>query len=96
MTLACLTLVIPAAYHSSSGDPSSPNYSKSGLLIISRGTAILLLLVYIAYLFFQVSSPPLPFPHPLFIFWGYVELTNSYRVRLMFGVGSSKHIITSL
>jgi hypothetical protein len=33
---------------------SQPDYTKSGLLIISRGTAILLLIVYIAYLFFQV------------------------------------------
>jgi Ca2+:H+ antiporter len=31
-----------------------PDYSESGLLIISRGTAILLLIVYIAYLIFQV------------------------------------------
>jgi len=28
--------------------------TEKGLLIISRGTAILLLLVYVAYLFFQV------------------------------------------
>ena len=54
MTLSCLTLVIPAAYHSSSVDRNSPDDTQSGLLIISRGTAILLLIVYIAYLFFQV------------------------------------------
>jgi Ca2+/H+ antiporter len=29
--------------------------AEAGLLVISRGTAILLLLTYIAYLFFQVS-----------------------------------------
>ncbi|KAK0441097.1 Sodium/calcium exchanger protein-domain-containing protein [Armillaria borealis] len=59
MTLACITLVIPAAYHSvkstdlfSIGDPAGMN----GLLIISRGTAILLLGVYIAYLYFQLKS----------------------------------------
>ena len=30
--------------------------AKSGLLTISRGTAILLLFVYVAYLFFQVTK----------------------------------------
>ena len=30
--------------------------SYEGLKTISRGTAIILLLVYVAYLFFQVSS----------------------------------------
>jgi Ca2+:H+ antiporter len=62
MTLACITLVIPAAYHSSSDDPSSPDYTKNGLLTISRGTAVLLLFVYFAYLVFQVSPFP-PFFH---------------------------------
>ncbi|KAG8908530.1 hypothetical protein FRB99_005890 [Tulasnella sp. 403] len=83
MTLACLTLVIPAAYHSAkaahhqppnpvfneapmeilkalSGEDSSPpapdDGSKAGLLLISRGTSILLLLVYFAYLYFQLVS----------------------------------------
>ena len=35
-----------------------PDYTKSGLLVISRGTAILLLIVYVAYLFFQVYPIP--------------------------------------
>ncbi|KAK0496833.1 Sodium/calcium exchanger protein-domain-containing protein [Armillaria luteobubalina] len=58
MTLACITLIIPAAYHSVKStdlfsiDPAGMN----GLLIISRGTAILLLGVYIAYLYFQLKS----------------------------------------
>ncbi|KAI0929008.1 hypothetical protein AcW1_006076 [Taiwanofungus camphoratus] len=75
MTLACITLVIPAAYHSSKvhqgGQNSTmttsafPVFSQSpklgediedGLRIISRGTAILLLLVYIAYLVFQLKT----------------------------------------
>lgn len=37
-------------------DAAPHDPSRSGLLAISRGTAILLLLVYIAYLFFQVSA----------------------------------------
>jgi Ca2+:H+ antiporter len=70
MTLACITLVIPAAYHSS-GDgsgmgltsssslhakPDVTTRDQSGLLTISRGTAILLLAVYIAYLVFQLVT----------------------------------------
>jgi Ca2+:H+ antiporter len=51
MTLACITLVIPAAYHS-----TSVASSESGLLVISRGTAVVLLLVYCAYLYFQLKS----------------------------------------
>ncbi|KZP21157.1 calcium/proton exchanger [Athelia psychrophila] len=54
MTLACLTLVIPAAYNSSFKD--TPGSTQEGLLIISRGTALLLLGVYVAYLFFQLKT----------------------------------------
>lgn len=74
MTLACITLVIPAAYHSAKahggiddGDnvlrmmqivdgSDLDDRANHGLKIISRGTAILLLLVYIGYLYFQLGS----------------------------------------
>jgi Ca2+:H+ antiporter len=73
MTLACITLVIPAAYQTSKaehkepfsgifirskpGEPPNPDDgSLSGLLIISRGTSILLLIVYASYLYFQLKS----------------------------------------
>ncbi|TFL07275.1 calcium/proton exchanger [Pterulicium gracile] len=65
MTLACITLVIPAAYHSSQNDPNTTpdatlhqaqDAAHNGLLIISRGTAILLLFVYVAYLVFQLKT----------------------------------------
>ncbi|KAJ3972773.1 Sodium/calcium exchanger protein-domain-containing protein [Lentinula raphanica] len=69
MTLACITLIIPAAYNSVkapvdhlvpnalSANPSVIDPERwSGLLIISRGTAILLLGVYVAYLYFQLKS----------------------------------------
>ncbi|KAI0287782.1 Calcium/proton exchanger [Russula brevipes] len=73
MTLACITLVIPAAYHSAT-HIASPNSGgvvaamrdplisdlddegQKGLLIISRGTALLLLGVYVAYLIFQLKT----------------------------------------
>ncbi|KIO34739.1 hypothetical protein M407DRAFT_89616 [Tulasnella calospora MUT 4182] len=84
MTLACFTLVIPAAYHSAKeanhppfnkhvddalsilsnlnstkgdgGPPAPGGQSEPGLLVISRFTSILLLLVYTAYLYFQLGS----------------------------------------
>ncbi|GBE81741.1 calcium/proton exchanger [Sparassis latifolia] len=76
MTLACLTLVIPAAYHSSklpTGNDTTDallitfdrmgskisdldDESQKGLLTLSRGTAILLLIVYVVYLFFQLKT----------------------------------------
>ncbi|KAF9469298.1 Sodium/calcium exchanger protein-domain-containing protein [Collybia nuda] len=75
MVLACITLVIPAAYHSTQTTPGGPDgqstvasiisgfsdldpSGKAGLLVISRGTAILLLGVYITYLFFQLKTHP--------------------------------------
>ncbi|KIP12345.1 hypothetical protein PHLGIDRAFT_113821 [Phlebiopsis gigantea 11061_1 CR5-6] len=82
MTLACITLVIPAAYHSAKSrggiDDSDGLYhtwqvvdgsdlddkSNYGLRIISRGTAILLLGVYIAYLYFQLRSHAYLFVEP--------------------------------
>ncbi|KAG7092947.1 hypothetical protein E1B28_009249 [Marasmius oreades] len=58
MTLACITLVIPAAWNSVK--PPNPVLTDEqhldGLLKISRGTAILLLVVYVAYLYFQLFS----------------------------------------
>ncbi|OSD08505.1 calcium/proton exchanger [Trametes coccinea BRFM310] len=84
MTLACITLVIPAAYHSAKSHAGGVGGGVNataiapviraldaesdlglsgmdaggvhGLKIISRGTAILLLLVYIAYLIFQLKT----------------------------------------
>ncbi|KAJ7161501.1 Sodium/calcium exchanger protein-domain-containing protein [Mycena crocata] len=68
MTLACITLVIPAAYHSTmmASDGAKNNLAaifstkadvdQNGLLVISRGTALLLLGVYVAYLCFQLKT----------------------------------------
>ncbi|KAG6837274.1 hypothetical protein H0H93_012279 [Arthromyces matolae] len=58
MTLACITLVIPAAYHATqtkNGEGAGGFSAAAGLLVISRGTAVLLLGVYVAYIFFQVG-----------------------------------------
>ncbi|KAL7423945.1 hypothetical protein Q5752_001530 [Cryptotrichosporon argae] len=67
MTLACITLILPAAYHASSSDapltlfapdsaPDPPTKDLHALLALSRGTAIILLLTYFAYLFFQLRT----------------------------------------
>lgn len=69
MTLACITLILPAAYHASEldnakdlmklledGAPDPADASLRGLLILSRGTSIILFSVYLAYLFFQLRT----------------------------------------
>ncbi|KAL8284237.1 hypothetical protein RQP46_004986 [Phenoliferia psychrophenolica] len=64
MILACSTLIIPAAYHASRlekpvNDLFASAAEKSdlqGLLTISRGTAIILLVCYAAYLYFQLNT----------------------------------------
>ncbi|WVQ87416.1 calcium/proton exchanger [Cryptococcus gattii] len=70
MTLACITLILPAAYHASEIDNSSslvgtllgkevsdlPDRSLKGLLLLSRGTSVILLLTYFGYLYFQLRT----------------------------------------
>jgi Ca2+:H+ antiporter len=58
MTLSCITLVIPAAYHATQNKDAEDPSVRAGLLVISRGTAILLLAVYVAYLIFQLKTHP--------------------------------------
>ncbi|KAG2041935.1 calcium proton exchanger [Suillus americanus] len=70
MALSCITLVIPAAYASTTNAGMQNNCGDTsecptaGLLFISRGTAILLLGVYCAYLWFQLKSHPKLFISP--------------------------------
>ncbi|KAF8315236.1 hypothetical protein DL93DRAFT_2166930 [Clavulina sp. PMI_390] len=76
MTLSCITLVIPAAYHATQLEdyrhkyyhmpgyftegagvaPQTDPVGLDGLLTISRGTSILLLLTYGVFLFFQLKT----------------------------------------
>ncbi|KAI8456515.1 Ca2+:H+ antiporter, variant, partial [Phakopsora pachyrhizi] len=81
MLLACIALVIPAAYFTTTIEklntqPRNPlanadglgivndtksdvpglEFAKHGLLVISRGTSVLLLAMYILYLYFQLRS----------------------------------------
>ncbi len=59
-------LIIPAAYHASFASLSKDGHdktstdddTKAGLLLISRGTSIILFLLYVAYLNFQLRTHP--------------------------------------
>ena len=53
ITLAAL--IIPAAYHAAQSHVSHDGLLP-GLLAISRGTSIILLIVYAFYLYFQLGS----------------------------------------
>jgi Ca2+:H+ antiporter len=63
----CATaLIIPAAYHASFASlpgnghdkTNTDDDTKAGLLLISRGTSIILFLLYLAYLNFQLRTHP--------------------------------------
>ncbi|KAG8794136.1 hypothetical protein FRC12_000406 [Ceratobasidium sp. 428] len=67
MTLACIALIIPAAYHSTQKHISNffsvraaisydDGQSQEDLLFVSHSTAIILLVVYILYLVFQLKT----------------------------------------
>ncbi|CAG8487095.1 13294_t:CDS:2 [Dentiscutata erythropus] len=53
LALTVLSLVVPAAYSSTTENESA---AREGLLILSHGTAIILLMMYFQYLHFQLSS----------------------------------------
>ena len=54
--LAVAALIIPTAFQDWSSQKVSGDDLKSGVAELSRGTAIMLLLVYACYLFFQLKS----------------------------------------
>jgi Ca2+:H+ antiporter len=61
MALACIGLIIPAAFVSSITSVEDSNIvkgieHKGELLNLSHGTAVVLLIIYILYLLFQVST----------------------------------------
>lgn len=53
LSLSVISLVLPTAFHASFSDP---HRADSESLKISRGTSVILLLVYIIYLVFQLKS----------------------------------------
>ncbi|BEJ18200.1 hypothetical protein CspHIS471_0704770 [Cutaneotrichosporon sp. HIS471] len=68
LTLSCITLIIPAAYHASEAEgdiksgwffnpaPGAEPDPSSNLLLLSRGTSLMLLGTYVAYLIFQLRT----------------------------------------
>lgn len=59
MTLGCFTMVVPAAYYGSQMDASVPvseSSAQAGLLFISRGTSLILLIVYAGFITFQLRT----------------------------------------
>ncbi|KAK4700249.1 Ca2+:H+ antiporter, partial [Phenoliferia sp. Uapishka_3] len=73
MILACSTLIIPAAYHANRLEKlpvaadllaAREKSDLAGLLTISRGTAIILLFCYAAYLYFQLKTHAYLFEDP--------------------------------
>ncbi|KAJ2446718.1 hypothetical protein GGF42_005620 [Coemansia sp. RSA 2424] len=53
LALSVLSMIIPAAYH---GVHASGGEITNGILIMSRGTALILLVVYILFLVFQLKT----------------------------------------
>ncbi|CRG90295.1 hypothetical protein PISL3812_07338 [Talaromyces islandicus] len=58
MTVASASLIIPASLFAAMSDSrdTSPSETRKDILLLSRGTAIILLLLYVMYLFFQLKS----------------------------------------
>ncbi|EJD07523.1 calcium/proton exchanger [Fomitiporia mediterranea MF3/22] len=56
MTLSVITLLVPAAFHEFLSERLQMGEEGQILLQLSRGTSVILLLIYIAYLFFQFYS----------------------------------------
>ncbi|TFB02078.1 Vacuolar calcium ion transporter [Trichoderma ghanense] len=53
LSLSVISLVLPTAFHASFSDPNLADHES---LKISRGTSVILLLVYVIYLMFQLKS----------------------------------------
>jgi Ca2+:H+ antiporter len=53
MTVATSSLIIPATLYAVMSDDKS---QEDNIMILSRGTSIILLLIYVAYLYFQLKS----------------------------------------
>ncbi|PWO00466.1 putative VCX1-vacuolar Ca++/H+ exchanger [Tilletiopsis washingtonensis] len=77
MTLGCITVVLPAAYQGSLSlsallhggmdalkEHNGGDVGQSGVLFISRGTSIILLLIYALYLVFQLKTHAFLFETP--------------------------------
>lgn len=57
MTVASASLIIPATLYSSLSSSDTPKWiTEKNILLVSHGTAIILLVLYVMYLYFQLRS----------------------------------------
>ena len=56
MTVASASLIIPATLYSTLWDKKGENETQENILLVSHGTAIVLLVLYVMYLYFQLKS----------------------------------------
>lgn len=58
MAVASASLIIPASLFAAMSDSreTDPSETRNNILLLSRGTAIILLLLYVMYLFFQLKT----------------------------------------
>ncbi|KAE8145873.1 Sodium/calcium exchanger protein-domain-containing protein [Aspergillus avenaceus] len=56
MTVASASLIIPATLYASLSSATGPVEREKNILILSHGTAIILLILYVMYLYFQLKS----------------------------------------
>lgn len=56
MTVASASLIIPATLYASLSPSHSQEKTNNNILILSHGTAIILLVLYVMYLYFQLKS----------------------------------------
>lgn len=54
--IATISLLLPAAFYASVGKTESEQQITQDILHISRATSVILLVIYFAYLFFQVNK----------------------------------------
>ncbi|SCZ87722.1 BZ3500_MvSof-1268-A1-R1_Chr2-2g05188 [Microbotryum saponariae] len=58
LVISVIAILVPAGYSAAFRDTNSDSFEKSSILSMSRGTSILLLLTYGAYLSFQLFTHP--------------------------------------
>ncbi|KAF5359726.1 hypothetical protein D9756_003366 [Leucocoprinus leucothites] len=56
LTLSVIAILLPAAFHFAAGAQISDDQEGRDILAVSRGTSIILLVVYVGYLLFQLYS----------------------------------------
>lgn len=67
MAVASASLIIPASLFAAMSDSykTAPEDTRQSILLLSRGTAIILLILYVMYLFFQLKSHSRLFDDPV-------------------------------